>query len=424
MNLYELKPPAVDVMTNRRTSFLHLLGSAYATQLIPILVLPATTRLYMPADFGDLLLFVSWYTFAGTLGTAKYETTILVVEDDELWALARIVAALVMLFATTFILGITVVARYTPLLHALTHDSESVALMFIAVVGFSANLLLTGWNNRCGNYRKIAFARLAQSSLTSLMPIAIYFANGPIEHALLTSQVSGLVGAVLVLCLGSHPKLRPAAASRATVWATVKKYSKNSLYGLPHAMIDNALPLVLASTIGHWYGRTELGWYNIALKFKMPFTAAANSFGMLYHEAVHRRLNSSRDSAEANIKRATLFGTILCPLLLFAPLICRFILGPGWAPAGYYVLLSSPMFVLSYLVGTFGATGYLLNRQRTAFRYGLAFNVAQVLPFLAVAVYTNPGKWPIEYAIALSSGLCALVLVFHLRWLARLQYSA
>jgi O-antigen/teichoic acid export membrane protein len=401
--------------------FYQLLGSAYATQLLPIVFLPILTRLYSPAAFGDLLIFSTSYIFIGTFATGKYETSLLMATSrNEAFALMKIVFALcasLSLAAVSLIWGL---ARFVSASWTLTSPFLWLALLYLSAVSFSALLVLTAWNNRNAHYKNISLGRLVQSLLTSLIPILIYGFRPGAGWALILAQFAGVFGATILLLAGFPWKaFLSSSHSRTDLAIIASKYKANSLYGLPHALADNIFPLLIAAVVSHKYGLTELGFYNICLKFKMPFTAVASSIGMLRQKDIIDGQGLSAGSAVAHegMRRTLFFGLLLSPLLLFAPIICKTLLAARWERAGYYVLICSPVFVLSYLIGTFGSTAYLLNRQQTAFRFGLSFNAAQFLPFAAVFLLSLSDAISMRDALIISSLLCSAVLVLHLRWL-------
>jgi O-antigen/teichoic acid export membrane protein len=408
-------------MLIKASPFYQLLGSAYATQLLPIIFLPVLTRLYSPAAFGDLLIFSTSYIFIGTFATGKYETSLLMATSTkEVFALFKIAAGLCVSVSLAAVLLIWVLTRFASASWALTSSLMWLSLLFLSAVCFSALLVLTAWNNRNAQYKNISLGRLVQSLLTSLIPIAIHFLRPGAGWALIFAQFIGVFGAALLLLAGFPRKeFLSTPHSRSELVVVASKYKANSLYGLPHAIADNIFPLLIAAVISHKYGLTELGFYNICLKFKMPFTAVANSLGMLRQKSVIDAQGSvgSKAVAHETMRRTFMFGLLLSPLLLFAPIICKTLLAERWAQAGYYVLICSPVFMLGYLIGTFGSTAYLLNRQQTAFRFGVSFNAAQFLPFAVVFLLSLSDVISMRDALIISSFLCSAVLVLHLRWL-------
>jgi O-antigen/teichoic acid export membrane protein len=57
-------------------------GTAIA-QAILVLISPILTRLYSPADFGDLALFISITSIIGVIANGRYELAIMLPEKDE-----------------------------------------------------------------------------------------------------------------------------------------------------------------------------------------------------------------------------------------------------------------------------------------------------------------------------------------------------
>jgi O-antigen/teichoic acid export membrane protein len=234
-----------------------------------------------------------------------------------------------------------------------------------------------------------------------------------------------VLGAALLLAADFPRKdFLSTAHSYRELIAVAAKYKANSVYGLPHSLVDNMFPMLIAAVVSHRYGLTELGFYNICLKFRMPFIAVSNSLGMLRQKDVMDERDgvaTDNPGKHSSMRRPVVFALLLSPLLILAPIICQTFLAAQWVQAGYYALICSPTFILTYFIGSFGATAYLLNRQRVAFRFGVLFNLAQFLPFGIVFISPQLDFISMRDALLISSALCSAVLGFHLRWLLKIS---
>lgn len=79
-------------------SVLTLMSGTIVAQALPIIITPILTRLYTPAEFGILALFVSITIFLGTIVSGRYELAIMLPEKNED---ALGIAALGMLITTS-----------------------------------------------------------------------------------------------------------------------------------------------------------------------------------------------------------------------------------------------------------------------------------------------------------------------------------
>ena len=59
-----------------------LASGAALAQALPLLFAPLLTRLYTPADFGVLAVFVAWLSNLAVVATARYDMAVVLPSDD------------------------------------------------------------------------------------------------------------------------------------------------------------------------------------------------------------------------------------------------------------------------------------------------------------------------------------------------------
>ena len=83
-------------------SVITLVTGTTIAQVIPFLVAPVLTRLYLPEDFGLLALFLSVAGFLSIISTLQYESAILL-PKDEIDAINLVALCLIITLLVTFL---------------------------------------------------------------------------------------------------------------------------------------------------------------------------------------------------------------------------------------------------------------------------------------------------------------------------------
>ncbi|MEO0244383.1 MAG: oligosaccharide flippase family protein, partial [candidate division WOR-3 bacterium] len=153
-----------------------LSGGIAVSQLIPILVSPALTRLYSPQDFGILAIFVSITTILSVIANGRYELAVMLPEKDDDAINIAAVAFIVNVIFSFFCLFLIIFFK-SHLLRILKMESMGIWAYFIPLTSFFIALfnLLNYTNNRFKLYRDIAKSNIYKSISYALVKLILGF---------------------------------------------------------------------------------------------------------------------------------------------------------------------------------------------------------------------------------------------------------
>jgi len=343
------------------------LGTAIA-QLLTVVATPVLSRLFTPAEFGVLALFVSVAAVTATFVTLRYEIMILIPKENReaeyLVHLCLFIAGCLGAISalTSFIipkyirdlLGIGVLSSWLP---------------WACFIGVAVAITTTsiGWLNRKKLYKEIAILRIVQSFL--FVTIAILLGIGSIQDGLLIAQVSSAL-IMLILTIRCLPPLSIEAVR--TFFSVAKIYSRAPKYLLPTALLDvitMQLPIIL---IGIWYGTSEAGQFSLAWRvLVLPALLVGAAIGQVFFQ---RFSSTWPDSRVALIlltdtwKVLALIGVL--PMILFVlsgEELFSVVFGSDWANSGKMAAILAPMLFASLLHSPTSTTSVVLGLQRQVF---------------------------------------------------------
>src|SRR4051794_26551279 len=132
-------------------------GGTALAQTLAIITSPLLTRIYQPADFGVLQIFISLMSLMMVVASGRYETAILLPEEEQ--SAVDVLALCVMCVCCTALIctGVIVVCHFRWILPSSVLVLRNLLwLLPLSVFGGGIYQLLTYWAMRRGDYRQIA----------------------------------------------------------------------------------------------------------------------------------------------------------------------------------------------------------------------------------------------------------------------------
>lgn len=340
------------------------LGTAIA-QLLTVVASPVLSRLFTPAEFGALAVFVSVTAVIATFVTLRYEIMILIPkENGEAECLVHLCLFIVGCLGVIFFLTSLVIPK--DIQDLLGIGGLSSWLPWACLIGVAVAITTTsiGWLNRKKLYKEIAIFRVLQSLL--FVSIAILSGIGGFHDGLLFAQVSS----VLILPILTIRFLPPLSIKMVrTFFSVAKIYGRAPKYLLPTALLDvitMQLPIIL---IGAWYGSSEAGQFSLAWRvLVLPGLLVGAAVGQVFFQ---RFSSTWPDSRAAWIlltdawKVLALIG--LMPMLLLVITgeeLFLIVFGSDWSESGKMAALLAPMLFASLLHSPTSTTAVVLGLQR------------------------------------------------------------
>lgn len=351
------------------------LGTAFA-QVLTVAAMPLLTRLYTPADFGFLAVFVAISSVVATAITLRYETAVLPAKTDQdsatlvLLCLACIGGLGCLLMASSALLR-------THILSLLPIQAEIIPWVPLAVLaGLCAAAMTTAqtWLNRNKAYVQMASQRIVQSVI--VIGLGLFF-GAVLKHelGLMWAQVLASVVTMLIALWF--------ARSVATHWRSIKIkpvariYSDAPKFLLLASLMDAItlqLPVILISS---WFGQDKAGQFSMAWRIlMMPMGLVGAAIGQVFLQKFAQEQSNHQKARDLLLKTwRSLFFLALIPsviILLFGKEIFGFALGKQWGEAGEIASIIAPMVLIMIISSPTSGTYLVLGLQKLSPIFGFS----------------------------------------------------
>ncbi|MDA0322226.1 MAG: oligosaccharide flippase family protein [Verrucomicrobia bacterium] len=377
-----------------RSSFLGgvitLFTASALAQIIPLAAAPFLTRLYSPDDFGVLALFLSVASLVGVVATARYELAVMLPDEEEdalhVVALALgvtvIVSVISMALLAVFGDGLVAWLRAPALRPWLV-----VVPLFVLVAGIQQTLVQ--WNTRLKRFGAVGGGTVSQSGGDAVVALSAGLARAG-AAGLIAGVILGRTFAAMWLARELVSKLRQVRIQPARIGEMARRYSDFPGVNAAHAFADMAHRSLLHVSISVWFGPSALGLFSYAVRnARAPQTLVSGSVAQVFFQ--HASQARTQGRALAPLVSQTLRGVapvavgLLLALLLAGPFLFGLVFGDAWTIAGEYARRVSPMLFLGVLSSPISCLPIVLEKQHTAFVFGLVVQCAGLIAFLSMS---------------------------------------
>ena len=349
-----------------RRGMVVLAGSNAVAQTLMLAASPILTRLYTPAEFGLLAVYISITAILGVVLAWRYERAIPLPETEEEAMAITVLGISIVLFNT--VLGLIVVLLFRDSIASLLNTPALGDLLWLLPL----SMLLTGgfqvarsWCVRRARFGAIGRARITQV-LSSLAIQIGGAALGPV--ALIAGQVANQGAGSW--SLGRHCWRDPSVSSvrPANLLVAMKRYREFPLFSSWSALLNRfsaSLPTLLFAI---FFGPVSAGLYALASRvLSTPSTVIGTAISSVFMSSAAERYRHGTLDRLARRTFAALISVSLPLCLVIAvvsPRVFAVVFGSEWEIAGEYARWLS-IIVICVVVGSpFGVLFAVLERQR------------------------------------------------------------
>lgn len=348
-----------------------LAGGTAIGQIMLIVSSPLLTRMYRPADFGVLAVFVSLLSFLLGIASWRYQMAIPLADSQE-GVVSLLILCLGILVLMTGLMGLVLVLFGSHIVRwtnapDLGHYLWLLPISFLGAGGFQ---ILTSWAIRNGEFAALARTRIGQSvgQVGSQLVIGL-LTTGAI--GLLLGDAVGRATGTTGLARQAWRQLRehaPAVGVR-EIAHIANRYRRFPLISAGSGLITSAgfqLPLLLVAS---FYGPAVVGWFALCQRLiSMSFVLVASSVGTVYLGEAARVAQIHPDRLMhlfwATVSRSFLIAIGIATMIsIAAPFTFGTIFGEQWTDAGRYAQVLAVAACFQFVNRAIGSTGTILERQ-------------------------------------------------------------
>jgi O-antigen/teichoic acid export membrane protein len=405
-----------------RLRVLQVAGGTATAQGMLLLASPVLTRLYTPADFGVLVVYVAILAVLVIIALLRFEYALPIPQDDG--EAVDLLALCLLLVAVSTCLG-------SLLLHALRErilgwmGAPALApylwLVPVSVLGAGCYQVFNCWAIRKGGYARIARTKVTQSLTQLGVQMAVgSLVQGPL--GLLVGDAVGRTNGTRTLAMLDW-RNDWALLRRVTwggMWRAATRFRRFPAIASGTALMNTCNLRVPALLLAIAFGPAVAGCFALAQRvFALPSSVIGESVAQVYFGEFAERAKAGGGGLlglfRGTVRRMFLLGL---PTMLAAMAAGWFlfpvVFGQAWREAGVFVVALAPMALAQFTAACADSSLLVLERQDLAFcreviRTGLLLGAILVAHLL---------RWPPRPAIFLfgASGTLAYVVYGLITW--------
>ncbi len=350
-----------------RSIALLVVGGGIA-QVIALAFSPLVTRLYSPADYAMLTMFLALSGVVIPFACGKYEVAIVVAGTErhasDLTALALRVAAI-----GSIVLLAPVLAARNQIAELLGCQDLGLWLLAVpvAVLLGAVAMVARYVANRRSEYRIISEYMVAQAALSVALNVLFGWLNWGSSGLLAANLISVGIGTAWLLWRVRTGLAAAAHADTASLRHVAHKYRDFPILNASSTILDALTLAMPVFFIGRIAGQETLGLYGFMMRVaQAPFSLISGAVGQVHLKHL-ADLIAAGQPASAYLRRITLLLTAIAAppsigLMIFAPDLFVFVFGAPWRRAGELLVIMMPSIAIQFVVSTLspacGVTGH------------------------------------------------------------------
>jgi len=392
-----------------------LTSGTVLSQVLPILFFPILSRLYTPADYGVLGLFMSISMLLMLISNLQLNYAILIPKEDK-EALKVLMTGLHLIIFFT-VISLLLVIAFGGGITQLLSSSELKPWLYLlpATVLFSgANIQLSAWFNRTGQFNVISSSRVTTSLVTvffSLTFSQVIIGSG----GLLISYFLGSLSSFFILFINFKKRQSIFPISYKELIQVVKANKNYPLFTLPTELLNNLtqqLPLYIFSM---YSGVQTVGWFSRGRQILgLPINYISGSVSEVYKQKASEAFRNNPSALKPLFFKTLgyLFLFSIVPFLLlgfFSPFLFAFFFGENWRQAGVFTQCLVVMYFFKFVISPLTFNFLLMGKQRINF----AFHVITIFLIL-IALFCGLYLFKSEVlALILFSGVYSIFYLIY-----------
>jgi O-antigen/teichoic acid export membrane protein len=346
----------------------------FLAQLLGMATMPFMSRLYSPADFGQLAVFAAVVVTTATAITLRYETAILLPKNER-QSTDLILLSLTLTSCLGIILSIFALGAPDEIKTWLGIGSLGDWFPFAVLSGIGSSVIAVGanWLNRRRAYIQMSTQRLIQSIIA--VGLGIGFGLGGNVAGLLIAQVVAVLVTCMIVIAQVWPLLRH--WSPQAIAAIAREHIAAPKFLLPTALLDVVTMQLPVLLITAWFSSDSAGQFSMAWRIlALPMSLIGGAVGLVFFQRFSKVWPDVPAARRLLLKTWKILALVgLLPtvvVMVFGELFFSFVLGEAWREAGVMAAVMAPM-LLAMLVSSPTSTSYLvIGLQKYSLIFGLA----------------------------------------------------
>ncbi|NLA24145.1 MAG: oligosaccharide flippase family protein, partial [Bacteroidales bacterium] len=266
-------------------NFFILFKGTVIAQIIPMALTPILTRLYTPADFGVLELFVSVISILGAIANFRYELSIVLPDrKEDAWNIMGLGFLISIVFSLFILLIVGLFADEIALLLNNSKMKFWLYLVPLAVLLQGFFNMLSYYNTREKLYKSISTASISRSGSRTLLQIIIgIFKKSP--AGLIIGQIAGYAVSLIPLSRKINFKVFFKKITWKNMKAQAYRYRDFPKFTMPSTLANSTATNMTGILISALYSISSVGFYSLANRILgLPSALIGTSMANVYYK--------------------------------------------------------------------------------------------------------------------------------------------
>lgn len=368
-------------------------------QMIPFLIEPIIARIYDPADFAVLALYISIANLFSIIATGRYEMAIVLPLEERKAANVLGLSLIITVFVS--VISFLVVWLFNAHISQILESDEIGRYLYFVPI----SVFFTGWYQslnywaiRKKNFKNVTYSRVTQTVTNSGLNLAF----GIAKLKALGLMIAYLTGQVLAIFPLIYKFLRDDI--KVVKWFSKKEMKEQAIVykDFPkinsiHAFSDIIRQSTVVFLISSFFGDVVLGLYSRSFRLLFaPTSIIGSAIGQVFYQKA-----SLEYKEHGNIRplvKKTIFSLAMIAIpvftlsMLFGDEIFAFVLGEKWRVAGEYAQILSPWVCVTFIVAPISQIPLIVGKQKTFFLLSLIGGSIIILSIVYAGVFANDIK--------------------------------
>lgn len=406
-----------------RNSLTLVTGSS-VSQILPIIVAPILSRIYLPEDYGKVGTFISASLILSIVSTLQYSSAFLLPkEEKEFYSLVKLCFKNV--FITSTFAMVLMLFLKAPLAKVLHMEAFENIFLLLPVSMFLNGIAETvsGFANRRKLFKMVAFNRtvasIANISVSLIIGFWLHSWIGLLMGFILNQVVNSLI--FFYIIYRSTPQATILAIKSTETRTVRKKYIEFPKFSMITEMINTFTYQIPVFMLGAFAAPASVGFYNmcnriLGLPGVFISVAVSDVFKQKASEEFHLR-GSCGNIYQKTFRSLLLLSVIpFAVLMIWGPDLFAFALGEKWREAGFFARLLAPVYLLRFINSPLSFIIYFFKKLKFDLVATIYLNVTSFF-----VLYFFLQNYSITWALFAFSINYSLVYIFMLSYSTRLS---
>jgi len=411
---------------------LTLITGTTIAQTIPIVISPFLTRIYTPAEFGLLSLFINLSVILSVVATGRYDLALMLPKQDKEAVNVLSFSVISTLFISCVVLSIALIFNES-ITGIFKAPKFSFWLYFLplSTLFYGIFQILCSWLNRQKRYTALAGSNVTLKTATELSKLGLGISKKVstiLSNGLIVGYIFGqfLASTILILRFFRQERQKIKFINFKKMLSYARLYKKFPIYNVPFSLISSFSKgfLVIAFMA---YGYLEAAGFFGFVKSVMflPITLLSTSLGRVFFKEASVHFKTAR-LEEIAVKLfygiAKLFTPVFIFFIFWAPEIFRYVFGQPWIEAGKYAAIFTPVIFLFLFTSWPERIFEVAQKQQIPFFLQL---ISDSIIISTIFIILHRGTKPITcvFIYTLISGIYHIIYLFAVFKTANFHFS-